>query len=135
RRHAMEENSHGTYTEITNEKEFMNITTGTKYVVGHFFHKDFRRCKIMDTHLEACLIAKKHYQTRFVKIDVENAPFLVEKLQVRVLPCVMAWVDGYMQTKLIGFDELGNTDGFSTALLELKLTNAGSCFTQFRREV
>lgn len=52
----MEDNAHGAYTEITNEKEFMNITTGTKYVVGHFFHKDFRRCKIMDTHLEACSV-------------------------------------------------------------------------------
>ena len=48
----MEENKHGIYTEITNEKEFMDITTSEKYVVGHFFHDDFRRCKIMDTHLE-----------------------------------------------------------------------------------
>ncbi|KAI9278209.1 thioredoxin-like protein [Phascolomyces articulosus] len=123
RREAMKDNSHGVFTEITNEKEFMNITTSSKYVVGHFFHDDFRRCKIMDTHLET--LAKKHYQTRFVKINVSNCPFLVEKLAIRVLPCVMAWVDGYAQTKIVGFDDLGGTDGFSTALLELKLTNCG----------
>jgi hypothetical protein len=52
RRHARAENQHGLYTDITKEKEFMNITTSEKYVVGHFYHKDFRRCKIMDTHLE-----------------------------------------------------------------------------------
>ncbi|KAF7725883.1 hypothetical protein EC973_009215 [Apophysomyces ossiformis] len=124
RRRAMEENKHGLYTEIEKEKEFMDITLKEKYVVGHFFHKDFRRCKIMDTHLEE--LAKKHYGTRFVKIDVMNAPFLVEKLQVKVLPCVMAWVEGYAKIKLIGFDDLGNTDGFSTSLLEFKLANAGA---------
>jgi hypothetical protein len=29
--------------------------------------------------------------------------------------------------RLVGFDELGGTDGFSTALLEFKLANAGEC--------
>ncbi|KAI7852842.1 thioredoxin-like protein [Circinella umbellata] len=123
RRQSMQENDHGQFTEITNEKEFMNITTKEKYVVGHFFHEDFRRCKIMDTHLQK--LCEKHYQTRFIKINVSNCPFLVEKLAVRVLPCVMAWVNGYAQTKIVGFDDLGGTDGFSTAVLELKLTNAG----------
>ncbi|KAI9025877.1 thioredoxin-like protein, partial [Phycomyces nitens] len=126
RRQAMSENQHGLYTEISNEKEFMDITTSEKYVVGHFFHKDFRRCKIMDTHLEK--LAAKHYGTRFIRIDVQNAPFLVEKLQVQTLPCVMAWVNGYCQIKLIGFDELGNSDGFQTSLLELKLNNSGKQF-------
>ncbi|KAI7864816.1 thioredoxin-like protein [Spinellus fusiger] len=123
RRQEMGENKHGVCTEITSEKEFMNITTSEKYVVGHFFHKDFRRCKIMDTHLEK--LAEKHYGTRFIRIEVQNAPFLVEKLQIQVLPCVMAWVNGYAQTKLIGFDELGNSDAFQTSLLEMRLSNAG----------
>lgn len=39
-------------SDIEKEKEFMDITTSEKYVIGHFYHKDFRRCKIMDTHLE-----------------------------------------------------------------------------------
>ncbi|KAI9487524.1 MAG: thioredoxin-like protein [Benjaminiella poitrasii] len=123
RREARFENDHGLYTDIAKEKEFMDITTSEKYVVGHFYHKDFRRCKIMDTHLEK--LAKKYYDTRFIKIDVANAPFLVEKLQIRVLPCVMAWVNGYAQTKIVGFDDLGNTDSFQTASLELKLIHAG----------
>jgi len=32
--------------------------------------------------------------TRFIKIKVEDAPFLVEKLQVKVLPCVISFTDG-----------------------------------------
>ncbi|GAA5807469.1 hypothetical protein MFLAVUS_000830 [Mucor flavus] len=123
RRHGRAENSHGLYTDITKEKDFMNITTSEKYVVGHFYHKDFRRCKIMDAHLES--LAEKYYDTRFIKIEVQNAPFLVEKLQIKVLPCVMAWVNGYAQTKMVGFDDLGSTDGFATAALELKLLHAG----------
>ncbi|KAG2211884.1 hypothetical protein INT47_004571, partial [Mucor saturninus] len=123
RRHGRAENNHGLYTDITKEKEFMDITTSEKYVVGHFYHKDFRRCKIMDTHLET--LAQKYYDTRFIKIEVQNAPFLVEKLQVKVLPCVMAWVNGYAQTKMVGFDDLGCTDSFATAALELKLIHAG----------
>lgn len=123
RRHARAENQHGLYTDIAKEKEFMDITTSEKYVVGHFYHKDFRRCKIMDTHLES--LAEKYYDTRFIKIDVQNAPFLVEKLQIKVLPCVMAWVNGYAQTKIVGFDDLGNTDSFATAAIELKLIHAG----------
>ncbi|KAI8373233.1 thioredoxin-like protein [Radiomyces spectabilis] len=119
----MEDNKHGVYLEIEKEKELMDTTTSEKYVVAHFFHSDFRRCKIMDTHLET--LAKKYYQTRFCKIDVQNAPFLVEKLQIRVLPCVMAWIDGYAQIKMVGFDELGNTDSFSTGSLEMKLIAAG----------
>lgn len=61
RRHGRAENNHGLYTDITKEKEFMDITTSEKYVVGHFYHKDFRRCKIMDTHLEV----KKTKQMRY----------------------------------------------------------------------
>ncbi|CAO3630794.1 unnamed protein product [Mucor hiemalis] len=114
RRHARAENQHGLYTDITKEKEFMDITTSEKYVVGHFYHKDFRNS-----------LAEKYYDTRFIKIEVQNAPFLVEKLQIKVLPCVMAWVNGYAQTKIVGFDDLGNTDGFATAAIELKLIHAG----------
>jgi len=42
----------GAYTEVKNEKEVMDITTGTKLAVVHFFKSDFGRCGIMDQHLE-----------------------------------------------------------------------------------
>lgn len=43
---------HGTYAEIKEEKQLMDITTATKLCVVHFFKPDFHRCSIMDTHLE-----------------------------------------------------------------------------------
>ncbi len=41
---------HGNYTEIK-EEEFLPNVTGSKFVVVHFYHKDFERCKIVDMHL------------------------------------------------------------------------------------
>ncbi|KAF9186101.1 hypothetical protein BGZ49_004219 [Haplosporangium sp. Z 27] len=123
KRRLMMELEHGSYKDIVNEKEVMDITTKTKHSVVHFYHSDFRRCMIVDKHLEA--LAKKHIKTKFVKIKVENAPFLVEKLQVKVLPCVIAFTDGIAVDRLIGFEELGNTDNFSTTMLELRYKTAG----------
>ncbi|KAF9998924.1 hypothetical protein BGZ80_006538 [Entomortierella chlamydospora] len=123
KRRLMMEYDHGSYKDITNEKEVMDITTKTKHCVVHFYHSDFRRCMIVDKHLET--LAKKNIKTKFVKIKVENAPFLVEKLQVKVLPCVIAFTDGIAVDRLIGFEELGNTDNFSTAMLELRYKTVG----------
>ncbi|KAG0326936.1 hypothetical protein BGZ99_008700 [Dissophora globulifera] len=123
KRKLMVENEHGSYKNITDEKEVMDVTTKTKHCVVHFCHSDFRRCMIIDRHLEA--MAKKHIKTRFVKIKVEDAPFLVDKLQVRMLPCVISFTDGIAVDRLVGFEELGNTDDFSTAILELRYKTVG----------
>lgn len=52
----------------------------------------------------------------------------MEKLGIRVLPCVMAFVDGVCRDRLIGFEELGNSDAFSTAALEWRLGQTGRCY-------
>ncbi|KAF9358693.1 hypothetical protein BGX26_001129 [Mortierella sp. AD094] len=123
KRRLMVEFDHGSYKDVANEKEVMDITTKTKHCVVHFYHSDFRRCMIVDKHLET--LANKNIKTKFVKIKVENAPFLVEKLQVKVLPCVIAFTDGIAVDRLVGFEELGNTDNFSTSMLELRYKTAG----------
>lgn len=46
---------HGTYTEIRDEKALMDIVTGTRRCVVHFFKSDFGRCGLMDVHLEVLL--------------------------------------------------------------------------------
>ena len=47
----MNSNSHGVYSEILAEKDFLHTTTKTPFVVVHFYHKDFKRCAIIDKHL------------------------------------------------------------------------------------
>jgi len=123
----MKMNKHGTYEEILAEKEVLKITTTEKRVIAHFFHKDFRRCQILDEHLEQ--LAKKHFKTKFIKVDVENAPFLVTKMKIRVLPCLFSFVDGIVVDRIIGFEELGNTDDFTTKFLETRLSKSNVIVT------
>lgn len=49
---------HGAYSEIRDEKALMEIVTGTKWSVVHFFKDGFWRCGIMNGHLEvgACVL-------------------------------------------------------------------------------
>ncbi|PAV20931.1 gtpase inhibitor [Pyrrhoderma noxium] len=119
----MREKEHGQLTEILDEKEAIRISANEKRCVIHFYHRDFKRCDIMNKHLEE--IALKYISTRFLKVFVENVPWLVEKLQVKVLPCVFCFIDGVTKDRLIGFEDLGNSDGFETAALELRLQMCG----------
>jgi len=91
--------------------------------VIHFYHTNFKRCEIMDKHLAR--LAPKYFATRFIRVFVENVPWLVEKLMIKVLPCVVCFMDGVSKDRLIGFEELGNDDAFDTVTLELRLSMSG----------
>ncbi|KAL9601871.1 MAG: hypothetical protein Q9219_002223 [cf. Caloplaca sp. 3 TL-2023] len=116
---------HGQYTEIKDEKSLMDIVnTGAELCVVHFSKLDFHRCGIMDGHLRR--LAPLHFDSRFLKIDVANALFLVEKLRVQVLPCVIAFKKGISVDRIVGFEGLGyGGDGFSTKDLERRLVGSG----------
>ncbi|GAA6004461.1 hypothetical protein JCM10207_000736 [Rhodosporidiobolus poonsookiae] len=119
----LRESDYGKLTEYKVEKDLINATAKARRSVVHFFHRDFRRCKIMDSHLEK--LAAKHVDTLFVKADVANVPFLVTKLEVKVLPCVVGFADGVSKMKLVGFDELDGGDNFSTGQLEIGMVQCG----------
>lgn len=71
-------------------------------------------------------MAEKHFDTRFLKMNVENAPFLVTKLKIQVLPCVLAFVNGVSVDRIVGFEGLGYTqDTFTTKDLEGRLLSSG----------
>ncbi|KAF4619218.1 hypothetical protein D9613_005329 [Agrocybe pediades] len=121
----MRENRYGYYVEVKEEKEVVR-RFGHRHeprCVAHFFHPNFKRCEIMDKHLEK--LAPKYPTTRFIRVHVENIPWLVEKLFIKVLPCVICFVDGIAKDRLVGFEELGNEDNFNTAILELRLSQSG----------
>lgn len=77
------------------------------------------RCKILDKHL--AVLAKKHVETKFIKLDVEKAPFLTERLRIKIIPTLALLVDGKSKDYVVGFTDLGNTDEFSTEMLEWRL--------------
>ncbi|KAL8281495.1 hypothetical protein RQP46_006179 [Phenoliferia psychrophenolica] len=119
----MKQSNYGRYTEMKVEKDVIDATAKAKRSVLHFFHRDFRRCKIMDAHLEK--LAAKHFDTLFICAEVSNVPFLVNKIEVQVLPCVVGFVGGVSKMKIVGFEELEGGDSFSTASLELGLIQCG----------
>ncbi|KAJ2822417.1 hypothetical protein IWW50_004221 [Coemansia erecta] len=110
---------HGEYSEIQKEEEMVRLIASTSKGVVHFKHPQFARCKILDTHLQQ--LARYHFETRFASMNVEKCPFLAQKFQVRVLPCVLAIQDGSVVDRIVGFEELGNTDNFATEVLEKRL--------------
>ncbi|GAB7362055.1 hypothetical protein MBLNU230_g2089t1 [Neophaeotheca triangularis] len=121
---VMKNASHGTYQQIKDEKQLLDITTSTKLCVVHFMKPDFNRCRIMDEKL--AVLAEKHYDTRFVSMNVEHAAFLVVKLKIQVLPCVIAFIDGVSVDRIIGFEGLSNKpDSFNAQDLENRLLAVG----------
>lgn len=121
-KHEQMQQGHGQYIEIV-EDEFLPTVVKTKFVIVHFYHKDFERCKIIDYHLD--IICKKHTESKFVKIDAEKCTFFVTKLSIQTLPTIVCFMDGIAIDRVVGFEELGGKDEFPTLLLTRKLVNCG----------
>jgi hypothetical protein len=121
---------HGGYDDIE-EEGFLKTVTASERCVVHFHHRHFERCKIMDMHLAKC--AKKFFGTRFVKLDAEKAPFFVEKLKIKTLPCAVVFVDGVAKGRQVGFDGLGS-DEFTTAQLAWRFKEWGGIEEDFDPE-
>ncbi|KAJ8705135.1 hypothetical protein PYW08_012455 [Mythimna loreyi] len=115
-------NGHGEYTEIDGEKEFFAVCNKSEHVVCHFYKSDTPRCKIVDMHLK--LLAKKHVETKFVKLDVERAPFLTGRLKIRVIPTIALVKENKTKDFIVGFTELGNCDEFTTEMLEWRIARS-----------
>lgn len=113
---------HGKYEELQDEPAFFKAGQDSKRVVCHFYRDSFFRCKIVDKHLN--ILAPKHVETRFCKINAEKCKFLVDKLRVKTLPTICLMRDSKTVDYIVGFTDLGNTDDFSTEMLEWRLGTA-----------
>lgn len=116
---------HGEYSEIPVEKEFFSVVKASERVVCHFYRENWP-CKVMDKHMS--ILAKQHIETRFVKIHAEKSPFLTEKLKIVVLPTIALVKNAKVEDYVVGFDELGGTDEFSTEDLEERLAKSQVIF-------
>lgn len=114
----------GRLTEIANESELMKLTNKIERVVIHFELEKFQKCLYMNDKLDQ--LSKKYLKTKFYKISVEKAPFLVDKLKIKVLPFVICYINGNEAERIIGFSKMGNDpNGFDTSRLENVLLKAG----------
>ena len=122
---------HGEYREIE-EEQFLKEVCGSQWVVVHFYHREFFRCKIVDKHLRE--IAKKHLSCKWLTLDAEKAPFFVAKLAIQMLPTVIVFKDGIVHDQFSGFDEMGGKDEFRTEVMEHWFSKAG-CVIMKKKDV
>jgi hypothetical protein len=94
------------YVTLPDDDSTLRFTTEHERAVVHFFHPDFARCATMDSHVRE--IAAKHSElgidVAFGRVDVQSCPFLVEKLGIRVLPCLLGFVKGVVKGRVTGFE-------------------------------
>jgi len=114
---------HGRYSEMNDTKDFFNAAKKSQRMCVHFYRSVTPRCQIVDAHFER--LAQKHVETRFVKIDAEKNPFLVERLGIILMPTIVLIKDGKTEHAIHGFDEFGGTDDFSDCDMAYVLSQYG----------
>eukprot|EP00823_Brevimastigomonas_motovehiculus_P004734 TRINITY_DN3229_c0_g1_i1.p1 TRINITY_DN3229_c0_g1~~TRINITY_DN3229_c0_g1_i1.p1 ORF type:complete len:248 (-),score=59.67 TRINITY_DN3229_c0_g1_i1:239-982(-) len=112
----------GKYEEIVQD-EFLPTVLKHKHCIVHFYHNSFERCRIVDKHMG--LLCERHKQTKFVKINAEKTTFFATKLAIKMLPTVVIFIDGKAVDRIVGFDELGGQDDFTTAAFASRLSKSG----------
>mmetsp|Transcript_42044 Transcript_42044/g.121470 ORF Transcript_42044/g.121470 Transcript_42044/m.121470 type:complete len:189 (-) Transcript_42044:82-648(-) len=113
---------HGEYTSIE-EKEFFDVAKKSEYIVVHFWRESTWRCEVMDKHLRE--LCRKHWGTRFVKINAEKSPYLVERLHIWCLPSLVLCKNGKTEHTVVGFSEFSNGDEVGTEEVEELLGKYG----------
>lgn len=114
----------GKVSIVHDEKEVLRVAVLDGSLVLHFFQPNFIKCATMTEHLQR--LAHLHTETRFIECLAEKMNFLVDRLAVKVLPCVILFRNGITVDRIVGFEGLGG-DGssFSTRTLEWRLKRAG----------
>ncbi|GET89874.1 hypothetical protein, conserved [Leishmania tarentolae] len=102
---------HGEYREISQD-DFFNIVVrekgGSERVCVHFYHNDFETCKVMDRRLSE--LSRTLLAVKFVKIDAERSPFLVQRLHVTTLPHCLLFLNDVCIDRIVGFEGCATDD-------------------------
>ncbi|CAH0564663.1 unnamed protein product [Brassicogethes aeneus] len=114
-------NGHGKYEELAEEKMFFDIIKKSENIVIHFYTQNSPRCEIVNKHLK--ILAPKHVETLFTKLNAEKSPFLAERLRIKTIPSIVLIQNSVMVDKIVGFSQLGNRDDFSTEVLEWRIAH------------
>ena len=107
------------------EKEFFAlIEARSERILVHFFHPEFAKCALLDAGLAR--VAHAHPETLFVRVNALEAPFLAQKLQVRVLPLMVFFRGGVARERVEGFEGFGGEKSFAQAALLRRLAGCGA---------
>ncbi|RCK56504.1 Phosducin-like protein 1 [Candida viswanathii] len=110
----------GSIQDFTSEKDLMDQVVQQSVCLVHFYRPNFQNCIKMNQVLN--LLAQNFPLLPIFTIDVENCPFLVAKLGLQVLPCLISYKSGSEYDRLIGFPKAGNSyDSLETYLYGLNV--------------
>lgn len=98
------ERGHGKLMEVE-EAVFLDCLGQSDDVVCHFFHPEFKKCALLDVVLQQ--IAQEHYEAKFVKVNVLEAGFFVNKYKIQTLPVLCVYRKGVLQQKIVGYEGFG----------------------------
>lgn len=96
----------GEIITVSTEKQLMDLVTGNDTVIVHFYQANFEKCQKMNDKLK--ILAEKHLTVKVLAIEAKDAPFLVTKLGIKMLPFVVIYRQGKEVERLVGFEKLGN---------------------------
>lgn len=108
---------------LVTDKAFLEVANKEPYVVLCFVHNDFMRTHTLLAHLKK--IAEKQKMTKFLKVDAGASHFLTRKLGVQMLPAMYIFIEGKLVDAVVGFDDFGGTDDFSTVRVWGRLQESG----------
>lgn len=100
--------STGSVHYTSDEKELMNAVAKADVALVHFYQASFPRCQAMNDLL--ALVAEKHLPISIMAIQAADAPFLVTKLRVKVLPLLIVYRKGQELSRIVGFEGIGGTE-------------------------
>lgn len=116
--------SYGQLETIDDESRLIKLSNDTDKIVIHFQLDNFSKCQIMNDKLLE--ISREYLNVKFVKVNVDKCPFLVTKLNIKILPFVVGYISGIEKLRLVGFSKLGNkADDFEIDALKIQLENSG----------
>ncbi|ADM10923.1 thioredoxin-like protein [Encephalitozoon intestinalis ATCC 50506] len=95
----------GNVEDITSERELIEKTKSLKMIV-HFYKPEFGRCQTMDKRVRE--IKNCFPEIRFYRVNAEICPVVTRKLEIRVLPFLGFFKDGYFVDQVVGFEKLGD---------------------------
>ncbi len=88
-----------------------------------FYTKTGKWTQPLQEHLT--LIARKHLECKLLSIEAEAAPFLIERLDLWMMPTLVLAKDNKVSTKLHGLDWVAPDGKIDTQVLEQKLFDFG----------
>lgn len=117
---------HGSYTELAASQQdardmchqFFDATKASDNLVVHFYRPTTTYCDVFHKLLDQ--LAKNHLETKFLRINVEDCEtkavsFLVERLNVRVMPTLVLVHKREMVHQIRGFDDFDSEPESLTA--------------------